>query len=325
MDLNRRTFLKFVGVGAVAGKLDFSQPRLEAETEFVDNTVDKFDTIALFVTVWKPMRSGFVTLYLDRGGDPLNAQILAMCVCDPKHERTVYSFDSGQVGMLGPRWRIIAKSQAEDDPQLGIGGELELAHVGQRHRQEIVREAFLRGGKYGVPYREVQIVTEAMHGIVAYLESCRRRRVTRVVELEFERWDGQCWRPQGSSPWHWHRARITLQLWPCRHRMTLRLRHGEFPTRAMAREPNKTGAWTGRDVPCTVCGPAERAEDRFDAPKARKPGDFAWRMRELRRRRRRTGCHASQLPDAPPQVQAFEAEQRYQAEVIRPLADAYDS
>lgn len=156
--------------------------------------------------------------------------------------------------------------------------------------------------------------------IVDYLESCRRRRVTRVLELDFERWVFGGWHSTHRSRWHWQRARITLQLWPCRHVMTLRLRRGEFPTRAMAREPHKIAAWIGREVPCTVCGPAARAEDRFGAG-----NNLAWRMRELRRRRRRTGCHAIEIPDAPPQVQAFEAEARYQEEVIRPLADAYDS
>lgn len=128
MDLNRRRFLQFVGIGAVAGKLDFSKPRPQAETEFIEN-VEGYEGATIFVSVYKPVRKGYVELYLDRGGELVNAPLLAILVCEPKYDRTDIAFPTG-VGPLGPRWRIVAKSKAEEDPSLGIGGELELMHVG---------------------------------------------------------------------------------------------------------------------------------------------------------------------------------------------------
>ena len=170
------------------------------------------------------------------------------------------------------------------------------------------------------------------NGLRDYLGSCWRRKVSRVLEgplyLRWEKghWSGHTrddgfFRTRRRGQWHWQRAEFTFLLWPCRHKVTFRLRSGEFPTRAMARQPYATAAWPGRELPCTICGPAPRKEDSFD----HRP--VGWSYAGIgRRRRRRVKAVASraQLPEAPPQVQQFEAEIAMRRQ-YQHLADLYDT
>lgn len=135
MNLDRRAFLKFIGVGTVAGKLDFRSVRQEAQTELVVNNAG-WQAARVFVKVTKPRRWGRVELYLLRGRpEPAewkealaNAQLIGVLCANPRHEATVDMFDTSQAGFLGPEYRIVARTFADDDPEQPIGGELELEY-----------------------------------------------------------------------------------------------------------------------------------------------------------------------------------------------------
>lgn len=169
-------------------------------------------------------------------------------------------------------------------------------------------------------------------GLRDYLGSCWRRRISRVVSGPvFLRWEGKEWsayesegllrRRRRRSLWHWQRAEFVFKLWPCRHEVTFRLHRREFPTMAMAREPNAIAAWPGRELPCTVCGPAPLKKDSFD----HRPRGWSFIGIGRRRKKRvKVVSSTAQISEGPPQVQAFEAELEQRAMYQR-LADVYDS
>ena len=151
-----------------------------------------------------------------------------------------------------------------------------------------------------------------------YFGSCWRRRVTRVVMGPvYLRWENGQWNRQPNQ-WHWHRAEFVFKLWPCRHEVTFRLRRGEFPTMAMGRAPYATAAWPGRELPCTVCGPAPTKEKSFD----HRP--VGWSYQRIGKRKYRRVKVPAALPDLPPQVAAYEAEIAARGQ-YQHLAALYDS
>jgi hypothetical protein len=138
MVFGRRSFLQFVGAGVIAGKVDFRSPRLSTLTELVVNE-ERWTGAHVFAKVIRPRRWGLVELYLvrGRGEDPddvfINGMLIGMLACDPKHPETAGMFDTASCGPLGPEYRIVARTRADEDRNLPIGGELQLDYRPYRY------------------------------------------------------------------------------------------------------------------------------------------------------------------------------------------------
>lgn len=137
MKLGRRTFLKFVGVGTIAGKLDFRSPRPATVTEIVDNH-EKWTGANVYVKSIKPLRPGTVELYIGYAESKLadileNGLLLGLLMCKPDFEEQVALFDTARaLSPLPPKYRLAARSRADGDPNRPIGGELSIDYVPYR-------------------------------------------------------------------------------------------------------------------------------------------------------------------------------------------------
>ena len=160
MKLGRRTFLKFVGVGTIAGKLDFRSQRAPTFTEIVDNS-ERWSGANVYVKCIKPQRAGIVELYLGHGEARMedvleNGLLLGALMCKPGIEEQVALFGTTRaLSPLPSTYRLVARSRSAVDPNQPIGGELSIDYV---------------------PYRVV--VTSGAWSVGYDFSASRRRRIT---------------------------------------------------------------------------------------------------------------------------------------------------